>query len=105
MSPARFLANGPGSPDSRPIMRRFSAPVCSSSSAAYCPVRLMLRRTRRRSRTMSRPATRARPASGRISVDRIRTVVVLPALFGPSSENTLPRATRRSTPARTLAEP
>ena len=33
-------------PRSRPIMRRFSSPVCSSSSAAYWPVRLIARRTR-----------------------------------------------------------
>ena len=32
---------------------RFSPPVCSSSSAAYWPVRLMRRRTSRRSATTS----------------------------------------------------
>ena len=35
----------PDRPVSRPIIRRFSAPVCSSSTAAYCPVRLIARRT------------------------------------------------------------
>ena len=52
-------------PGSRPIMRRFSSPVCSSSTAAYWPVRLIARRTRRRSATTSSPATRAVPASAR----------------------------------------
>jgi hypothetical protein len=35
----------------------------------------------------------------------MRTVVVLPALLGPSSAKTLPRVTRRSTPASTLVWP
>jgi hypothetical protein len=50
----------------------------------------MLRRTPRRSPTTSNPATRAVPLSGRDSVARIRTVVVFPAPFAPSSENTVP---------------
>ena len=61
---ARWPGAGPadaGRPDSRAIMRRFSAPVCRSSTAAYCPVRLMRRRTWCRSRTTSKPATRAWP--------------------------------------------
>ena len=81
-----------GQPASRPIMRRFSSPVCISSTAAYWPVRLMraahLAAVARRRRS---PATRARPASAAVSVDRMRTVVVLPAPLGPSSANTLPR--------------
>ena len=71
-------------------MRRFSAPVCSSSTAAYWPVRLIRRRTAARSPTTSPPATRAVPASGAVSVERMRTVVVLPAPLGPSRANTVP---------------
>ena len=82
-------------------MRRFSSPVCTSSSAANWPVRLIRRRTWERSRRTSKPATRARPASASVSVARMRTVVVLPAPFGPSRANTLPRGMLRSTPAST----
>ena len=39
-----------------------------------------------------------RPASGLSSVVRIRTVVVLPAPFGPSTPSTVARSTARSTP-------
>ena len=45
------------------------------------------------------PRTSARPASGGTSVERIRTRVVLPAPFGPSSPKTAPSGTSRSTPA------
>ncbi len=38
----------------------------------------------------SRPSTSARPRSGRSSVVRMRTAVVLPAPFGPSSPSTVP---------------
>ncbi len=41
------------------------------------------------------PATVARPESGRNSVDKIRTVVVFPAPFGPSTLNTVPSSTSR----------
>ena len=41
----------------------------------------------------SKPATVARPASGLSSVARIRTVVVLPAPFGPSRPRTVPSST------------
>ena len=74
-------------------MRRFSSPVCNSSTAAYWPVRLMLRRTRLRCRRTSKPATVAVPASALTNVDKIFTIVVLPAPFGPSSANTLPEST------------
>ena len=50
----------------------------------------MSSRTRAASVTTSYPPTRARPASGRKSVASIRTVVVLPAPLGPSSETTVP---------------
>ncbi len=45
------------------------------------------------------PATRALPSSGRDSVVRILTVVVLPAPFGPSSAYTLPAATEKVSPS------
>ena len=47
----------------------------------------------------SKPATVARPASARSRVARIRTVVVLPAPFGPSRPRTVPSSTTRSTPS------
>ena len=76
-----------------------------ASTAAYWPVRLMLRRTARGCVATSWPATIAVPASARSSVERIRTVVVLPAPFGPSSANTEPASTRRSSPVRTGTSP
>ncbi len=48
--------------------------------------------------TTSCPSTPARPPSGCSSVVRMRTAVVLPAPFGPSSPSTLPRRTARSIP-------
>ena len=45
----------------------------------------MLRWTAGASRTTSWPATQADPASGMDSVVRMRTAVVLPAPFGPST--------------------
>ena len=43
------------------------------------------------------PATVAEPAVGEISVPRIRTVVVLPAPFGPRNPNPSPPATLNDT--------
>ena len=43
------------------------------------------------------PATEADPDVGAISVPRIRTVVVLPAPFGPRNPKTSPRATVKDT--------
>jgi hypothetical protein len=43
------------------------------------------------------PATTAEPAVGEIGVPRIRTVVVLPAPFGPRNPNTSPAATLNDT--------
>ena len=54
---------------------------------------------RRRSRATSTPATTARPASGRSSVVRIRTAVVLPAPLGPSSPHTVPAGTASDSPS------
>src|SRR5688572_12723759 len=53
----------------------------------------------------SNPATAALPPSGRISVARILTAVVLPAPFGPSSPHTAPAGTWRSKPSRALVFP
>lgn len=88
-------------PASRAIMRRFSSPVWASSKAAYCPVRLIVRRTRLRSATTSYPAMRAVPLSAVVSVARMRTAVVLPAPFGPGRAKTGERSARRSMPSGT----
>ena len=60
------------------------------SSAANWPVSEIRSRTRAASLTTSWPPTQARPPSGRSSVASIRTVVVLPAPLGPSSDTTVP---------------
>ncbi len=57
------------------------------------------------SRVRSCPATSIRPASGGIKVDRIWTVVVLPAPFGPRREKTVPSGTARSMPSSTSVSP
>jgi hypothetical protein len=51
------------------------------------------------------PATRIEPASAPISVERIWTMVVLPAPLGPSSANVVPSATSRSMPSSTTWSP
>src|SRR5262245_27354642 len=58
----------------------------------------MRRRTASGSRATSSPATRATPDVNDSSVVSIRTVVDLPAPFGPRKPNTWPASTRRSTP-------
>src|SRR5262249_6942834 len=45
------------------------------------------------------PATLARPESGCVSVVSVRTVVDLPAPFGPRSPNTSPSRTANDTPS------
>src|SRR5690348_3160984 len=65
----------------------------------------MLRCTAAAARTTSWPATRAQPLSGRDSVVRIRTAVVLPAPFGPSTPRMDPAGTWRSMPARATVWP
>src|SRR5258706_9787570 len=50
--------------------------------------------------TTSSPATSARPLSGKSSVVRIRTAVVLPAPLGPRTPRTLPSSATRSSPSR-----
>src|SRR5689334_13950093 len=80
-------------------MTRLRRPDMSSSTEAYCPVSPMMLRTLAASRTTSYPPTVACPASGRSSVPRIRTAVVFPAPFGPSTPSTVPVGTVRSTPS------
>src|SRR5215470_4132656 len=65
----------------------------------------MTARTFAASRTTSRPSTLACPASGSRMVARIRTAVVLPAPFGPSSPSTLPTWTARSMPSSATTGP
>ena len=57
----------------------------------------MLRRTSSAWLATSKPATVAVPAVGLSRVVRIRSVVVLPAPFGPRKATTSPSATSRST--------
>ena len=85
---------------SSPIITRFSRPVSRPSTVASCAARPSSRRTRRRPRHVE-PATRAEPASGRVSVVRMRTAVVLPAPFGPEQTADGPAGRRsRRRPAR-----
>src|SRR4051812_38977984 len=65
----------------------------------------MAARTLSASRTTSSPTTSARPALAVSSVVRMRTTVVLPAPFGPSSPSTLPSATVRLTPSSAVVSP
>ena len=65
----------------------------------------MWRRTSAGWATTSIPATVPRPESGRARVVRIRTAVVLPAPFGPSSPRIVPAGTAKSTPARAWVSP
>src|SRR3954453_9831840 len=58
----------------------------------------MCRRTSVRSRTTSKPATRAVPPVGCSRVQRILMVVDLPAPFGPRKPNSSPVRTARSMP-------
>ena len=90
---------------SRAIRSRFSAAVRRSSTAAYWPVTPIKVRTCPAAVTTSAPPTCARPASGTVSVVRMRTNVVLPAPFAPSSATTDPAGTTRSTPARAVSSP
>ena len=63
------------------------------------------RRTRAGSRSASMPATRTRPLSGTARVVRMRTVVDLPAPFGPSSANSVPGSIARLTPSSARTSP
>jgi hypothetical protein len=65
----------------------------------------MRRRTASGSLATSAPATRAVPDVIDSSVVSIRTVVDLPAPFGPRNPNTSPASTRRSTPRTASTSP
>ena len=92
-------------PSRRPTIHRFSWPVSFSSTAAYWPVRPMTERTSSAWRTTSSPATEAVPPSGCSRVASTRTVVVLPAPFGPSRPSTVPSSTVRLTPCSARVSP
>src|SRR5262245_55410330 len=51
------------------------------------------------------PATAAEPEVGAMSVPRVRTVVVLPAPFGPRKPNTSPRPTSKLTSSNATRSP
>src|SRR6185312_8475854 len=104
-SAARARASPRRRPLKRPIITRFCRPVSTSSRVASWAVTPIWRWTARASRTTSCPATRAEPASGRVSVVRMRTAVVLPAPFGPSTPRMAPRGTSRSSPASATVGP
>ena len=84
---------------------RFWRPVSSGSNVASWAATPMWRRTSPGCRSTSMPATEADPESGRASVVRTRTQVVLPAPFGPRRPRIVPAGTERSTPARAWVEP
>ncbi len=67
--------------------------------AASCNATPMLRRTSLAWVATSNPATMALPAVGRSRVVSMRTVVLLPAPFGPRKPKISPWATSRSTPS------
>ncbi len=83
--------------DSSPTNIRFWVPVSSSSSEASCPVTPITRRTAAASRATSNPATRPVPASGKVMVVSMRTVVDFPAPLGPRTPRMRPAGTPRST--------
>src|SRR6516225_5955511 len=86
-------------------MMRLFVPDNPSSTDAYWPVRPMSCRTWCASCSTSYPQTLAWPPSGRISVARIRTAVVLPAPLGPRRPRTRPCLATRSTPASAVVLP
>src|SRR6516165_3154373 len=86
-------------------MMRLLTPDSPSSTEAYCPVRPISWRTWWAWRTTSYPHTSACPPSARRRVARIRTAVVLPAPFGPSTPSTVPCRATRSTPASAVVLP
>ena len=75
-----------------------SRPVWRGSSPASCSATPIRRRARSGWWATSTPATRAVPEVMESSVVSMRTVVDLPAPFGPRKPNTSPAATSRSTP-------
>src|SRR6266511_1836149 len=87
------------------IKIRFSSPVSRLSTAENWPVTPIAARTESGSRATSWPATRTSPPSAPIKVERICTVVVLPAPLGPSSAKIVPSGTSRSMPSSTTWSP
>ena len=75
-----------------------SRPVWRGSSPASCKATPMRRRAASGSAATLTPATRAVPEVIVSRVVSIRTVVDLPAPFGPRNPNTSPAGTERSTP-------
>ena len=99
-SAARCLAAGRDAPSNLPSMSRFSVPVSDSSTAAYWPASAIRNRTWCACVSTSKPATLARPASGRSRVASTRTAVVLPAPLGPSIPSTAPVLATKLTSSR-----
>src|SRR5215471_17684511 len=87
------------------MSRRFSSPVSRLSTAENWPVTPMAARTESASAATSWPATCTSPPSARIRVDKMCTVVVLPAPFGPSRAKIVPCRTVRSMPSSTTLSP
>src|SRR5687768_8541706 len=65
----------------------------------------MRRRSFQRSRTTSRPSTRAVPASGINRVTRMRKSVVLPPPSGPMKPNSSPLSTSNDTSCKARVSP
>ncbi len=99
-SSAFSIASFFGRRKSLPTIIKFSRPVRFSSTAAYCPERPIISLACAGFLKISTPATCAVPESGFNRVDKILTVVVLPAPFGPSKPKIVPVGTTRSTPAK-----
>ena len=78
-----------------PLKGQVLQAVRSSSTPTNWPAYPITARTRCGARATSYPPTVARPEVWRSSVTRIRTVVVLPDPFGPSSPNVSPAATEK----------
>ena len=87
----------------RATSTRFSRPLRISSTAANWPARLIDSRTCADCVATSKPPTLAVPASALSRVDRMRTIVVLPAPLEPSNAKMLPRGTEKSTPRNTCS--
>jgi hypothetical protein len=95
---ARSAAWDDGAPNSRDCRTSSSLPVWRGSRPASCSATPMPRRAASGSEVTSTPATRADPEVMVIRVVSMRTVVDLPAPFGPRNPKTSPSATPRSTP-------
>ena len=92
-------------PNIWPCRTRFSRPVALGSTDERCPTTPIELRTRSGWRRTSWPATLALPVVGFDSVDRMRTVVDLPAPLGPRSPKIEPGSTVRLTPSSARMSP